>query len=326
MNIYPNTQCAAYCAWILANSNIRVTTARKIQIQTIQTAANTGGYVTQLYYEEFIAYTSQWYLQYQQYIAQQPQPVPNSLDALTTAWLGALSTTPAQQTLYSVDAFFKQLRADGNLAIDCCYVFAQDNQANANISIINTTTFTAVPTGSPVWTANNGYTTNGSSNYIKTGFTPSTSGTNFTLNSATVAYYTRTNIGYQAGVDFGAYDGSNFLESYSAYTGVGMGSYINGLAGLVTANSGTQGLFSHVRTNSTTVQQWINGTQLATGTKSSGALTTLQTYLGCRNDMGTPDTYATNQYSLLLIGSGSLNMVTLNSAVNLLMTNLGAHY
>jgi hypothetical protein len=105
-----------------------------------------------------------------------------------------------------------------------------------------------------------------------------------------------------------------------------MGSNINGTAALETLNAGTQGLFSHVRTNSTTVKQWINGTQLATGTNNSAGLTTLQTYLGCRNDSGTPDIYATNQYSLLLIGAGSLNMVTLNSAVNLLMTNLGAHY
>ena len=326
MNIYPNTQCAAYCAWILANSNIRVTSTRKVQIQTVQTAANTGGTVTQLYYEQFIAYTSQWYLQYQQYTAMQPQPIPGSVDALTTAWLAALSITPAQQTIYSVDAFFKQLRADGNLAIDCMYLFAQDNQTNANKSLFNTSTFTCAPTGSPVWTANNGYQCNGSSSYIKTGFTPSTSGTNYVTNSAMIGYYARNSIAAAASVDMAAYDGSYFTEGYSNYTATGMASYINGTTGIANVNTNTQGLFVHNRNSSSNVQSWINGTMLTQGSSTATGKCTQQLYLGARNNNGTADAYTAQQYACAIIGAGSLNMVTLNSAVNLLMTNLGAHY
>jgi len=326
MNIYPNTQCAAYCAWILVNSNIRVTTARKIQIQTVQTAANTGGYVAQLYYEEFVAYTSQWYLQYQQYIDQQPQPIPSSLDALTTTWLAALSTTPAQQTIYSVDAFFRQLRADGNLAIDCMYLFAQDIQANANKSLFNTATFTAVPTGTPVWTANNGYQCNGSSNYIKTGFVPASSGTNYVTNSAMIGYYSRLSISAVFNIDMASYDGSYFAEGYSNWAGTGMSSLINGTTGITTANTQTQGLFVHNRNSSSNVQSWINGAMLAQGSTTATGKSTQQIYLGARNNNGTADGYTAQQYACAIVGAGSLNMVTLNSAVNLLMTNLGAHY
>ena len=118
MNIYPNTQCANFCTWLIANSNIRLTPARKIQVQNVQTAANTGGYVTQLYFESFVAYTNRFYQQYMQYITQYPAaPQPTSYDAMTIAWLAVVSS-PSQQTIYSVDAFFKQLRADGNLLLD----------------------------------------------------------------------------------------------------------------------------------------------------------------------------------------------------------------
>jgi hypothetical protein len=194
------------------------------------------------------------------------------------------------------------------------------------MSLFNPTAYTAVPTGSPTWTANAGYTTNGSSSYIKTAYTPSINGVNFLLNSAMIAYYTRTNVGYQTGVDCGAYDGANFDECYSAYTGTGMGTYINNATGLATLNAATQGLFSHARTSSTTVTQTINGTQIATGTHNSVALCTQQIYIGNRNDNGTPDLWCANQYALFITASGGLNQVTLNSAVNLLMTNLGAHY
>ena len=140
-NIYPNNNAALFGAWILANSNIRVTPARKIQIQTIITQAQTGGYVAQLYYSEFIAYTNQWYAQYLQYNNQEPAIIPTTYDPLTTAWLAALGTAPAQQTIYSVDAFFRQLRADGNLLLDYFFLFAQDNQANARIDLINPTLY-----------------------------------------------------------------------------------------------------------------------------------------------------------------------------------------
>jgi hypothetical protein len=160
-NIYPNSTASAFCAWILANSNIRVTTGRKIQIQNVQTAANTAGYVTQLYYEQFIAYTNQWYEQWLPYVAMQPYIAPPTVSTYTTAWLAALPNVPTQATQYAVDAFFKQLVADGNMLLDYFFLFAQDNQPNNKISLINPTIYLITEHNTPTWTANLGYTGNG---------------------------------------------------------------------------------------------------------------------------------------------------------------------
>jgi hypothetical protein len=326
MNIYPNTQCAAYCAWILANSNIRVTTARKIQIQTVQTAANTGGYVTQLYYEEFIAYTSQWYLQFQQYYAQQPIPIPTSLDTLTTAWLAALGTVPTQQTIYSVDAFFKQLRADGNLAIDILYLMCQDNQANGRVSLFNPTLYTLTEIGTPTWTANQGYTGNGSSMYLKTNFIDSTNGVNVTQNSNFIGVYTRLAVGASGAIDAGASNGTNLNSIGSHYTSIGTIAYKENATPCEASSNNTQRLFIAQRTTSTNVTIWENGASLGNFASTAAALVTVQGYIMAENANGTTADYSTNQYALYIKGSGALNMITLNSAVNLLMTNLGAHY
>ena len=325
-NIYPNNNAALFGTWILANSNIRVTPARKIQIQTIITQAQTGGYVAQLYYSEFIAYTNQWYNQYLQYNAQQPAaPAPITYDALTTAWI-AIVSSPSQQTIYSVDAFFKQLRADGNLLLDYFFLFAQDNQANARIDLMNPTLYAATEHNAPTWTANEGYTGNGSNMYLSINYTDSINGSNVTLNSETIGYYTRKIIASSTAQDNGAGTTTIFTQILSNYTGGLSEWYLSSGSGGSVTNNITQGTIAAQRTASNATAMYKNGVQIGTSTAGSRALVNKNDYCMADNNNGTPAYYGTNQYAAYFKGSGAINMVTFNSAVNLLMTNLGAHY
>jgi len=325
-NIYPNNNAALFGAWILANSNIRVTPARKIQIQTIITQAQTGGYVAQLYYSEFIAYTNQWYAQYLQYNNQEPAIIPTTYDPLTTAWLAALGTAPAQQTIYSVDAFFRQLRADGNLLLDYFFLFAQDNQANAWIDLINPTLYAVTEHNTPTWNANQGYTGNGTNMYLSVNYIDSTSGTNYTLNNAMFGAYTRSTLAAASKSLMGSDDGTNYNYIYQRYTGNLMINIINGYASYNPANTLTQGNFLLQRTANNAINIYREGVSLGTNNAASTGLSSKQDYIMAVNNNGTPIDYNNNQYTCAYKGSGAINPVTFNSAVNLLMTNLGAHY
>ena len=326
MNIYPNTACGTFCTWILANSNIRVTPQRKIQIQNVQTAANSGSYVTLLYYESFVAYTYRFYGSYLQFQALQPNaPSPTTQDALTTAWLAVVSN-PAQQTIYAVDAFFKQLRADGNLLFDYCFLFAQDQQANAKIDLMNPTLYSITEHNTPTWTANQGYTGNGTNMYLSANYIESVNANNWTNNSSIYGAYGR--------VAGGAADkwimGTSGTVISSAmvvrYTDNNMYGHNDDTTAVSKPNTNTQGLFLSQRTASNVQQIWANGVSLGTGSTASGALINKNDYFLAYNNNGAPAGYDTNQIALALKGSGAVNPITLNSAVNLLMTNLGAHY
>lgn len=325
-NIYPNSSTAQYCNWLLANSLIRLTAPRKVQVQNILTAANTGGYVAQLYYEEFVQYTNQWYYQYQQYLqGYQSAPMPTTYDALTTAWLAKV-TSPAQQTIYAVDAFFKQLRADGNLLLDAFWLFAQDNQTNARVSLFNPGSFGITEHGTPVWTSNLGYTCNGSSMYLSTGFIPSSSGTYYTQNSAMIGTYTRNSVAGQSAASIGAYDGLHTCHlDPRTTTGVCIID-MNSATDASGASAGTQGVLNAIRTASNAVANYANGSSVFTATTSSTGSPSVELYVMAQNNTGTPVGFWNNQVAAAWAGSGAVNQTLFNSAVNLLMTNLGAHY
>ena len=325
-NVYPNSTTDAFCKWLLANSLIRLTAPRKIQVQNVQTAANTNGYVTQLYFEEFVQYTNRFYEQWLQYLNGQPSsPVSASQDALTTAWLAVVSS-PAQQTIYAVDVFFKQLRNDGNLGLDYFYLFAQDKQANAVYNLMNPTLYTITEAGTPTWTANQGYTGNGTSMYLKTNYIESVNGVNVTSTSECLGVYTRQTVATAGKYVLGAGDSSNQSWLAINYSGGNMEGVLAHSSGIVNANTNTKGCFCITKPSALVIQNWINGAQLGTQVVTTGASVTKMDFIMCYNNNGTPLLYDTNQYAAAWKGSGAINQVLLNSAINTLMTNLGAHY
>jgi hypothetical protein len=230
------------------------------------------------------------------------------------------------QTIYSVDVFFKQLRADGNLAIDYLFLFAQDQQANARISLFNPTLYNATEHNTPTWTANQGYTGNGSNMYLSLNFIDNTNGVNFASNNASMGCYLRQSVGTTNKINFGTYAGNSTYISATFITGIFYANIQSSTYNSSIGSVGTQGLFTSVRTGSTATQQWVNGLQVKTGTDASTGLNNIQDYVLAGNNGGTPAYYDTNQNAMIYKGSGALKQNLLNSAINLLMTNLGAHY
>jgi hypothetical protein len=88
---------------------------------------------------------------------------------------------------------YNSLLCSGYFAnFDLLYVMAAPNSAAANLNLL-TATFPLVPTNSPTFTARQGYTGNGTSAFLDTGWKASTNAVNYTLASVTHFGYALTN-------------------------------------------------------------------------------------------------------------------------------------
>ena len=121
-----------------------------------------------------------------------------SIIAETAAWVAAVvaaggSVSAGRQTL--VNSLIVGLKADGVWnKLDRAWVLAAENTQSALIDIKGLATATA--NGSPTFTVDQGYTGVQASAtvYLDTGFTPSSSGVNFTQNSAHISGWSNTNV------------------------------------------------------------------------------------------------------------------------------------
>jgi hypothetical protein len=193
--------------------------------------------------------------------------------------------------------------------MDAFWFIAADNTPN---SVIDATGhgYTLSPTGNETFLPLVGYFGDGATGYITTGFVPSTNGVNFKLNSASygliVANNRTTN---QAMADLGSVNTSNDFDwIFPLFSDGNAYGSISGLNSTGAANaSGTKAVWLSTRTNSTTVTLYKNGTQLATGTNNSGALTTFQVLLGAGCSTSTtcvPGDFSTDTLSVAFAGAG----------------------
>lgn len=89
--------------------------------------------------------------------------------------------------------------------LDIFYVFATDGDSDfARINWISPGTFTATAVNAPTFTENEGFTGDGSTSYLDTGWIPSTHAVNFTLNDASFFTYINNEIATSADIDLGA--------------------------------------------------------------------------------------------------------------------------
>ena len=107
-------------------------------------------------------------------------------DSATTAWVAAVVTnggtvSSPRQTI--VDTLIKGLKADAVWGdLDRLWLHAAENEPSALTDLVSLSLATAV--SFPTFTTDRGYTGNGSSSYVNTGYTPSVNGVNYTLSSA----------------------------------------------------------------------------------------------------------------------------------------------
>lgn len=248
------------------------------------------------------------------------------LDPATITWLAQLGTRPSVAVISAVDHFIKGCKADGNWTLlDRFWLFAQDNQTNSLTSIVNPTSSVATEVSSPGWTSLQGYTSNGTTSYINTNYTPSTDAVNFTQNSATQFIYSRTD-SQEASLQ----GGGGLANLHATHLNIRNSSdqilsRTNGTTATgAISNTSSLGFFTAVRSSFTAVTFYRNGSSLGSpASNTSTGLATVKLYALSNNNNGTAANFSTRQIAVYGFGSGSINQATFYTRVLNLATELG---
>lgn len=227
-----------------------------------------------------------------------------NLDVNAINWANGCPTKPSGDYLYKLSNFIKQLKSNGTWwKLDTLQIYATEFQDNATTAIkgVNPTLVS-----SPTFTALRGITTNGSTNYINTGFALNTSVFRV-QNTGGFGYYTRTNLitsTFDIGTNTVATNFETFRPNASGVTSTAVnGAQVSSAAG--TGQSGPA-MFAGIRTSSTSFTVYKNSTVVVTNTSTSAAFTAQPVYIGCRNNNGTAANFTAKQFSLYFSAGFSL--------------------
>lgn len=149
-------------------------------------------------------------------------------------WAAAVSAaggTVSPSRLEVASAFVKNTKASGVWdRTDDYWMLWGENAIQALTSLKQRRL--AVATNSPTFTANRDYTFDGATNYIDTGFVPSTHGINYTGTSQRIAAYERTNVS-SSGTTAGCRVGTSASIQIVARNGANMTGATSNTAGTV---------------------------------------------------------------------------------------------
>jgi hypothetical protein len=117
------------------------------------------------------------------------------------ALFARLATPPAPARAAAYDAMIRALLAAGVWSkLDALYLLAAADAATA-LTNLKQSSYGLTAVNSPAFTADRGYTGNGTTQYLNPGFTPSTASGQYTQNSASIFWWMRTRITVGAGAD-----------------------------------------------------------------------------------------------------------------------------
>lgn len=234
-----------------------------------------------------------------------------SLDAVTIAWLAQLTTSfgtnPSSAYITALNNFIAGMRTDGELLLlDRFWIFAQEVQGYARVSIVNPTSTQITEVNTPTWTANQGYTGNGINRYLTPNFNFRNDGVNAVRASISHGVYVRSNVTENKAVA-GVTDGTSqvFLRSRRSDANAHGSANSNNITVVVAAASG---LLAAQRTTNNAAALFRNGSSIGTTTGADPQLANLgDMVFGFRNSGGVNE-LSSNQISMRFIGSGAMNM------------------
>lgn len=191
--------------------------------------------------------------------------------------------------------------------LDAFYAIAAADAQTAQRNWIRDS-YNLVPTGTITFVADRGYTGNGTTGYLATGFTPSLHGQRYALNSAHIGVRIRNNVGSSSMVDIGARNAAAAGQALiNTRTGTNVASFgVNrDAAGLSPASTDSIGSWLANRSASTVTDLFKNGASIQTDVPVSTALPASPIVIGAVNTAGVISGFSTRQYAAASIG-GSL--------------------
>jgi hypothetical protein len=252
--------------------------------------------------------------------------VPSSggdYESETTALLARFGGSYDSTRQSAINTLIKGLKDDGLWStIDVLQIYAANTSADALLNW-KSTSFTGTTSGSPTFTTDRGFLQS-SSSWIDTGYNPS-SGSSYSLNSATIGIWSRTN-GTDGNGDCGAVGGSTRSDMYIRFTDDNFYGNVNHTTSsnqTSASNTNATGLFVATRTSSTASKLYRNGSSLVSRTEGTSGVPNLNVFVGRRN--GGDSVSNTREYALFVAGSGwdDTQSSNFHSRINTYFTAIG---
>jgi hypothetical protein len=180
-----------------------------------------------------------------------------------------------------------------------------------------------VRVNAPTFTTDRGFLFNGTSQYLRTGFNPSTA-SKYTLNLNTFGFYSRTNSNV-AGVDIGSFNGvSSRGDTLHARQSGNFISRNNSSSQGVVANSDSLALHVSKRIDSASIELWKRNVKLSTAAVASVAVENLEFYSGALNVSAVASNFSAREHAYNFAG-GDINIIDFNSIMETYLTAIGAN-
>jgi len=255
----------------------------------------------------------------------------------TTAYLAQCTTQPSAKWTNALNTLIRQLIIDGNWQLlDRMWIFATESRSNAVLSIVKPGSATSVSeenSSNLTWTANQGYTGDGSSSYLNSNYSPSG---NFATNSNSLGVYSRTNTSNASPTntyDIGSTDGTDYVVlscgvvSTPPTLGAILYDNITAASSFAAAVvSDTYALIAGVRATASSQAIYKRGTALTLqqgGSTSSNGMPSVVFTILATNVNGTPGFFSVRQTSMAFVGSGNINQSKLYIAFQAFATTIG---
>jgi hypothetical protein len=211
--------------------------------------------------------------------------------------------------------------------------FATKDTTTANLNLCGTS-YGLTQHGSVTFSADNGYTGDGTTGYFDTGFNPSTAGGNFSLSSASLGTYILFNrTTPSTSVPIGAVTGSNYALIQPLASGPVFTGDINAITFPSVANTtGTRAAWIITRPvsgGSTTLNAYKNGssTPIFSTADSSSGLPNATLFILALSSSGTPVDFGSDQKGATFFGGGltGAQAKAVNDRINAFMTAFGVN-
>lgn len=250
-----------------------------------------------------------------------------SLEAKTLFRSMNVQPEPTRKAL--INNTINQLKSSGIWdKMDLLYMFAGHDSDACLLNWKSPSLYKCTNIASTPFTVDRGYTSNGTSQYLKTGWNPATNGVNFTLNDAAVGAYSRTNITAANDIIIGNGDGSaNQTAIFPKISGNSLQGRINNNGGfnIQSVVSDSLGMLSVVRTASNISSLYKRAVALGSSTNST-IIPSSELYILSFNNNGSPILWFHGQCSFAYAGSSSINQTTLNTIIEgYYLTSIGAN-
>ncbi|EKU99768.1 hypothetical protein Lepto7375DRAFT_1839 [Leptolyngbya sp. PCC 7375] len=250
-------------------------------------------------------------------------------DPDAAAYIAALAGTYSQAETDAINDFFVGIKADGLYSKAGMMLLLAADTASDGLIWMNNPSVSATNNGAS-FTARQGFTGNGSNAYIDTGFNPA-SGANYTLNSASLGVYIRTNVSEDA-YDIGAQTSGSSDRNYIAsrwgdgnhYAQINDGS---GSTWTTASSPDSRGLWLSSRTIAIAKETSRDAVLQDADNSTSDGLTSQNIYVLALNNGGSRAGESSKQVGFVWIGDGlsASEVSNLNARVATLLTAFGAN-